>query len=168
MTRRINHTSSARSGITTNLEHRSKGGVMASAKEAVQTFMELGAKYEVVLVGLSDEVTKQGQAVKTAAENAARSSESAANAVMQLETIRSEAAKALTSIKELLAKVDATHAEAESTLQTLEERLRGLDAADLRQHHETERLARTSQRNFILLGVSAVASMLIGIIALVG
>ena len=32
---------------------------MARAKEAVETFMELGAKYEIVLVGLSDEVTKQ-------------------------------------------------------------------------------------------------------------
>lgn len=141
---------------------------MARAKEAVETFMELGAKYEVVLVGLSDEVTKQGQAVKTAAENAARSSESAASAVMQLEAIRSEATDALASINELLAKVDATHAQAESTLQTLEERLRDLDAADRRQRHETERLARASQRNFILLGTLAVASMLIGIIALVG
>lgn len=141
---------------------------MARAKEAVETFMELGAKYEIVLVGLSDEVTKQGQTVRAAAENAARSSESAANAVMQLEAIRSEATDALASINELLAKVDATHAQAESTLQTLEERLRDLDAADRRQRHETERLARASQRNFILLGTLAVASALIGIIALVG
>lgn len=31
---------------------------MAKAKEVVETFMELGAKNEVVLVGLADEVTK--------------------------------------------------------------------------------------------------------------
>lgn len=94
---------------------------MAKAKEAVETFMELGAKYEVVLVGLSDEVTRQGRIVKTAAEDAAESSESAANAVRQLEAIRSEATDALGQISVLLAKVDVTHMKAESVLQTLKE-----------------------------------------------
>lgn len=140
---------------------------MAKAKEAVETFMELGAKYEIVLVGLSDEVTRQGRIVKTAAEDAARSSESAADAVMQLKAVRSEATDALASINALLAKVDATHAQAESTLQTLEERLRGLDAADQHQLRETKRLGRVSHRNFIILGVVAIASALIGIVALV-
>jgi len=32
---------------------------MARAKEAVETFLELGAKYEVVLVGLATEVQRQ-------------------------------------------------------------------------------------------------------------
>lgn len=140
---------------------------MAKAKVAVETFMELGAKYEIVLVGLSDEVTRQGRIVKTAAEDAARSSESAADAVMQLKAVRSEATDALASINALLAKVDATHAQAESTLQTLEERLRSLDAADQHQLRETERLGRVSHRNFIILGVVAIASALIGIVALV-
>lgn len=129
--------------------------------------MELGAKYEIVLVGLSDEVTRQGRIVKTAAEDAARSSESAADAVMQLKAVRSEATDALASINALLAKVDATHAQAKSTLQTLEERLRSLDAADQHQLRETERLGRVSHRNFIILGVVAIASALIGIVALV-
>lgn len=141
---------------------------MARAKEAVETFMELGAKYEIVLVGLSDEVTKQGQTVKTAAENAARSSESAANAVMQLEAVRSEATDALARIDALLAKVDATHVQAESALQTLKEQLLDLYTADQRQRQETERLVRISQRIFMILGAGTIASVLIGIIALVG
>jgi hypothetical protein len=140
---------------------------MAKAKEAVETFMELGAKYEIVLVGLSDEVTRQGRTVKTAAENAARSSESAADAVMQLKAVRSEATDALGQMSVLLAKVDVTHMKAESVLQTLKEQLLALDTADQRQRQEIQRLARVSKRNFIILGALATTSTLIAVIALV-
>lgn len=123
---------------------------MARAKEAVEVFMELGAKYEVVLVGLADEVTKQRRIVESAEHNAAKSSESAANAAMQLEATRNEVSEALVQMRETLMQVQTTRELADAALQTI------------------ERCARVTKRNTLFFGALSALGMILGLVAFLG
>jgi len=97
---------------------------MARAKEAVETFMELGAKYEVVLVGLADEVTKQRQLVQSAERNAAESAEKSASAATQLRSTQQQVSEVLAQMRETASRVERLREAAEATWQSLEDRLR--------------------------------------------
>ena len=141
---------------------------MAKAKEAVETFMELGAKYEVVLVGLADEVTRQRRIVESCERNAAKSSESAANAAMQMEATRHEVSAVLDHVRETLTLVEAARELTEATLRSLEERLGELKAADQHQRQTSERLARVLKRITLGIGALSVLGTILGLVALLG
>ena len=139
---------------------------MAKAKEAVETFLELGAKYEVVLVGLADEVTKQRQIVETAERNAAMSSESAANATRQMEATRHEVSEVLGQVREALTRIEQTREQSEATMRSLEGRLRELIEVDQHQGRTTDRLARVVKRNTFVVGALSVVGTILGLVAL--
>jgi len=139
---------------------------MAKAKEAVETFLELGAKYEVVLVGLADEVTKQRRIVETAERNAAMSSESAANATRQMEATRHEVSEVLGQVREALTRIEQTREQSEATMRSLEGRLRELIEVDQHQGRTTDRLARVVKRNTFVVGALSVVGTILGLVAL--
>ena len=139
---------------------------MAKAKEVVETFMELGAKYEVVLVGLADEVTKQRRIVETAERNAAMSSESAANATRQMEATRHEVSEVLGQVREALTRIEQTREQSEATMRSLEGRLRELIEVDQHQGRTTDRLARVVKRNTFVVGALSVVGTILGLVAL--
>jgi len=139
---------------------------MAKAKEAVETFLELGAKYEVVLVGLADEVTKQRRIVETAERNAAMSSESAANATRQMEATRHEVSEVLGQVREALTRIEQTREQSEATMRSLESRLRELIEVDQHQGRTTDRLARVVKRNTFVVGALSVVGTILGLVAL--
>jgi len=139
---------------------------MAKAKEAVETFLELGAKYEVVLVGLADEVTKQRRIVETAERNAAMSSESAANATRQMEATRHEVSEVLGQVREALTRIEQTREQSAATMRSLEGRLRELIEVDQHQGRTTDRLARVVKRNTFVVGALSVVGTILGLVAL--
>jgi len=139
---------------------------MAKAKEVVETFMELGAKYEVVLVGLADEVTKQRRIVETAERNAAKSSESATNATTQMEATRYEVSEVLGQVREALMRIEQTREQSEATMRSLEGRLHELIEVDQHQGRTTDRLARVVKRNTFVVGALSVVGTILGLVAL--
>lgn len=141
---------------------------MVSAKDAVATFMELGAKYEVVLVGLADEVTKQRRIVESAKRNASKSAESAASAAMQLEATRDEVGEVLAQVRETAIHVEATRELAETTLRSLEDRLCELTAADQHQSQSMERLSKMRTRDNLVVGTVSVIAIILSLVALLG
>lgn len=143
-----------------------EGGFMARAKEAVETFMELGAKYEVVLVGLADEVTKQRQIIQQAERSAAESAERAASATAQLKATQQQVSEMLAQMRETASRVEKSRESAEATWQSLEDRLRDLAAADQRQSHTTERLAQAVKRNTLLVAALSVSGILLSLVTL--
>jgi septal ring factor EnvC (AmiA/AmiB activator) len=139
---------------------------MARAKEAVETFMELGAKYEVVLVGLADEVTKQRQLVQSAERNAAESAEKSASAATQLRSTQQQVSEVLAQMRETASRVERLREAAEATWQSLEDRLRELTTADQHQKHVTERLTRAVKRNALVVAALSVSGIAVGLLAL--
>jgi len=139
---------------------------MAKAKEVVETFMELGAKYEVVLVGLADEVTKQRRIVETAERNAAKSSESVANATIQMEATRHEVSEVLGQVREALMRIEQTREQSEATMRSIEGRLHELIEVDQHQGRTTDRLARVVKRNTFVVGALSVVGTILGLVAL--
>jgi len=139
---------------------------MARAKEAVETFMELGAKYEVVLVGLADEVTKQRQIIQQAERSAAESAERAASATAQLKATQQQVSEMLAQMRETASRVEKSRESAEATWQSLEDRLRDLAAADQHQSHATEQLAHAVKRNTLLVAALSVSGILLSFVAL--
>lgn len=73
---------------------------MARTKDAVTTFLELGAKYELVLVGLADEVQMQSAKIDQVERNVAETSNSVKQIGKQTKLIQSEASAALRDLKE--------------------------------------------------------------------
>lgn len=141
---------------------------MASAKDVVANFMELGAKYEVVLVGLADEVTKQREIVESAKSDASKSAESATSAAMRLEATRDEVGKVLAQVREIAIHVEATRELTENTLRALEDRLCELTAADQHQSQSIERLSKMRTRDILVVGTVSVITIILSLVALLG
>jgi len=130
--------------------------------------MELGAKYEVVLVGLADEVTKQREIVESAKSDASKSAESATSAAMRLEATRDEVGKVLAQVREIAIHVEATRELTENTLRALEDRLCELTAADQHQSQSMERLSKMRTRDILVVGTVSVISIILSLVALLG
>lgn len=87
---------------------------MARTKDAVETFLELGAKYEVVLVGLADDMLKQrdklreidGKLAETT-KQLAQTSGTVSDAISKVRSAVASAETALTSSKNLADEIRA-------------------------------------------------------------
>jgi cell division septum initiation protein DivIVA len=87
---------------------------MARTKDAVETFLELGAKYEVVLVGLADDMLKQRDKIREvdrrlaeATQQLAQTNSGVSDAISKVRSAVASAETALSHAKDLADEIRA-------------------------------------------------------------
>lgn len=136
---------------------------MANTKNAVETFLELGAKYEVVLVGLADDVQKQNERIdsidyltKTTAERVTQASKSISEAADAARTAISSAEHALSQAREVSDKTVRMQVDAEKLLIEIRSDLENLK-------HQLEQTIVRMHRFFALATMIAAIALVIGV-----
>jgi CHASE3 domain sensor protein len=138
---------------------------MASTKDAVEQFLQLGAKYEVVLVGLADDVRKQNYKVdeidQLARTTAGRASEAMGNVNTAINEVRASVASAERAIAHAVELTDKTTMLHESTEKLLQQFRSDINDLTAQLGHTTKQLYR-SLAFATALGVIA---LIVGVVA---
>lgn len=139
---------------------------MSKTKDAIDAFMEVGAKHEVVLVGLADEVKRQQSEIRamehmarSAANNASQSSLASLKSAAQVETAKAEITAALSAMSELVSQVNVSRQSMELLCAAIETEVRLLEQEIKRQQTELTRLKKTFNRYLIAVGLMAIAGL---------
>lgn len=141
---------------------------MSKTKDAIDAFMEVGAKHEVVLVGLADEVKRQQSEIRamehmarSAANSAAQSSLASLKSAAQVESAKAEISGALIAMQKIIEQVNESRRSMSLLCETIESRFLLLEQANQHQQVELTKLKQKTKRYALTVGLFALAGLVL-------